>query len=173
VVGPAGHPATFPEAPLKRPSIYSPEGIAATLIFCALIVVLVIQILGRTPLFTGPVWTEELARWLWIWMAFIGIGEVERTNKQLRMDLFGHALGALGRKILFTIIDLVYLGIVLHLVWIGWFTVLRTWRNESVTLPLPDGAMYLAALIGLVLVVWRVVARLTGRGSREGEGLVL
>lgn len=153
---------------MKPRSIYSPEGIAATLIFCGLIVVLLIQILGRTPLFTGPVWTEELARWLWVWMAFIGIGEVERTNSQLRMDMFGTLLGARGRKILFTLIDLVYLGIVLNLVWIGYFTVTRTWRNESVTLPMPDGAMYLAALIGLVLVVWRVAARLISF-ARTGE----
>jgi len=155
---------------VKPRSIYSPEGIAATLIFCGLIIVLLIQILGRTPLFHGPVWTEELARWLWVWMAFIGIGEVERTNSQLRMDLFGPMLGKLGRKILFTLIDLVYLGVVLNLVWIGYFTVLRTWRNESVTLPLPDGAMYLAALIGLVLVVWRVAARLIGVVGRSEDG---
>lgn len=155
---------------MKPRSIYSPEGIAATLIFCGLITVLLIQVLGRTPLFNGPVWTEELARWLWVWMAFIGIGEVERTNGQLRMDLFGSMLGKLGRKILFTLIDLVYLGVVLNLVWIGYFTVLRTWRNESVTLPLPDGAMYLAALIGLVLVVWRVAARLIGVFGQSETG---
>ena len=149
--------------------LYSPEGIAATLIFCGLIIVLLIQILGRTPLFKGPVWTEELARWLWVWMAFIGIGEVERTNSQLRMDLFGPLLGRLGRKMLFTLIDLVYLGVVLHLVWIGYFTFLRTWRNESVTLPFPDGAMYLAALVGLALVVWRVSARLVTMFAREKD----
>ncbi|MAU19252.1 MAG: TRAP transporter permease DctQ [Martelella sp.] len=156
---------------MKPRSIYSPEGIAATLIFCGLIVVLLIQILGRTPLFNGPIWTEELARWLWVWMAFIGIAEAERTNSQLRMDLFGSMLGTRGRKILFTLIDLAYLGVVLNLVRIGYFTVLRTWRNESVTLPLPDGALYLAALIGLVLVAWRVTFRLIGLFRRDEEGL--
>lgn len=153
--------------------LYSPEGIAATLIFVALIAVLVIQILGRTPLFRGPVWTEELARWLWVWMAFIGIGEAERTNSQLRMDLLAAFLGQRARLWLFTAIDLVYLAVTAHLVWIGWKTVLRTWSNASVTLPVPDGMLYLAAFIGLILVLVRIALRLIGMSRRDGEGIVL
>ncbi|MCO6381116.1 MAG: TRAP transporter small permease [Vannielia sp.] len=158
---------------MRRRARYSPEGVFSTLIFCGLIVVILIQILGRTPLFTGPVWTEELARWLWVWMVFIGIGEAERTNAQLRMDLLGGLLKERGRMILFTAIDLVYFGVACHLVWIGWKTVERTWRNASVTLPAPDGAMYLAAFLGMILVVWRIGARLLGKAGRDGDGVVL
>lgn len=153
--------------------LYSPEGIAATLIFIVLIAVLLVQVLGRTPLFRGPVWTEELARWLWVWMAFIGIGEAERTNSQLRMDLLAGLLGRKSRFWLFTAIDVAYLAIVAHLVWIGWKTVTRTWSNASVTLPVPDGMLYLAACVGLLLVLLRIVRRIIGLGRRDGEGIVL
>lgn len=153
--------------------LYSLEGIVATLIFAALIAVLMIQVFGRTPLFRGPVWTEELARWLWVWMAFIGIGEAERTNSQLRMDLLAELLGGRARQLLFTAIDVVYLAIVAHLVWIGWKTVLRTWSNAAVTLPVPDGMLYLAALVGFVFVLIRIARRLVGVGSRDGGSIVL
>lgn len=152
---------------------YSLEGIVATLIFAVLIAVLMIQVLGRTPLFRGPVWTEELARWLWVWMAFIGIGEAERTNSQLRMDLLAELLGRRARQLLFTAIDIVYLAVVAHLVWIGGRTVLRTWSNAAVTLPVPDGMLYLAALVGLVFVLIRIARRLVGLGSRDGGSIVL
>ncbi len=155
-----------------RPGV-SPEGVAATLVFAGLIAVILVQVLGRTPLLAGPVWTEELARWLWVWMVFLGIGEVERNDGQLRMDLLGGALGAKARAALFTAIDLVYLAVAGHLVWIGWKTVARTWRNDSVTLPVPDGALYLAALVGMVLVVWRVARRIPGRSGRTGAGPLL
>lgn len=158
---------------MRPRSIHSPEGIAATIIFVVLIAVLVIQILGRTPLFAGPVWTEELARWLWVWMAFVAIGEAERTNSQLRMDILVGFVGPRARRWLFTIIDLVYLGIMAHLVWIGFKTVMRTWNNASVTLPVPDGMLYLAAFVGLVCVLIRIVLRLIGIGRRDGEGIVL
>lgn len=93
--------------PLRR---YSPEGIAASILFIVLIVVLMIQILGRTPLFTGPVWTEEAARWLWVWMALIAIPEVERTDSQLRMGFLVEQLQRRARIAVLTLIDLVYLG---------------------------------------------------------------
>ena len=158
---------------MQKLRLYSPEGIAAALIFIALIAVLLVQVLGRTPLFRGPVWTEELARWLWVWMAFIGIGEAERTNSQLRMDLLAGFLGGKARFWLFMAIDVAYLAIVSHLVWIGWNTVIRTWSNASVTLPVPDGMLYLAALVGLLLVLLRIVLRIVGIGRRDGEGIVL
>lgn len=153
--------------------LYSPEGIAATVIFIVLIAVLLVQVLGRTPLFRGPIWTEELARWLWVWMAFIGIGEAERTNSQLRMDLLAGFLRQKARFWLFTAIDVAYLAIVAHLVWIGWTTVTRTWSNASVTLPVPDGMLYLAAFVGLLLVLLRIILRIIGLGRRDGEGVVL
>ena len=62
-----------------------------------LFAVLMIQIFGRTPMFRGPVWTEEAARWIWVWMAFIAIAAVERNDAQLRMGFLADALPARAR----------------------------------------------------------------------------
>ncbi|MCB1969802.1 MAG: TRAP transporter small permease subunit [Geminicoccaceae bacterium] len=150
----------------RPPARYGFEGVLASLAFIALLSVLLVQILGRTPLFNGPVWTEELARWIWVWMAFFAIGEAERTDSQLRMDFLAGFLPEIVRRAVRMMIDIVYLAISGHLVWIAWKTVLRTWNNESVTLPLSDAAMYAAALAGFVFVVHRVVRRLI-RGCRR------
>jgi TRAP-type C4-dicarboxylate transport system permease small subunit len=147
---------------MNRPR-YSPEGTASALVFVALFVVILIQVLGRTPLFTGPVWTEELARWLWVWMAMLGFAEVERADLHLRMGFLADALPAGLRRALATVLDLVWLGVAGHLVWIGWRTVLRTWNNEATTLPVSDAVLYAAALVMAVLVVHRVVRRVIGR----------
>ena len=32
-------------------------------------------------------WTEELIRWLWVWMACLGLSEAERYQQHLRMDM--------------------------------------------------------------------------------------
>lgn len=146
---------------------YSPEGIAASILFIVLIVVLVIQILGRTPLFVGPVWTEEAARWLWVWMAMIGIAEVERTDTQLRMGFLVEGLRRRARIAVLTVIDLVYLGMVLHLIWIGWATIQRTWSNEAVTLPVTDAVLYASGFVALILIANRVIRRLMGLGHRH------
>ncbi|MBA4489824.1 TRAP transporter small permease [Paracoccus sp. S1E-3] len=150
--------------PLRR---YGPEGIAATILFIALIVVVMIQVLGRTPLFTGPVWTEEAARWLWVWMAMIGIAEVERTDSQLRMGFLVERLRRRARIAVFTAIDAVYLAVVLNLIWIGWKTIQRTWTNEAVTLPVSDAALYASGFVAMILIANRLIRRILGLGHRH------
>lgn len=152
---------------MKRLGKYSPEGIVASILFIALIVVLMIQVLGRTPLFRGPVWTEEAARWLWVWMAMIAIPEVERTDSQLRMGFLVERLRRKARIAVFTVIDLVYLAIVLHLAWIGWKTIQRTWSNEAVTLPVSDAVLYASGFVAMILIANRVIRRILGIGHRH------
>jgi len=150
-------------------SKYSPEGIAASILFIILIIVLLIQILGRTPLFTGPVWTEEAARWLWVWMAMIAIPEVERTDSQLRMGFLVERLQKRARIAVLTIIDLVYLGVVMHLIWIGWKTIQRTWSNEAVTLPATDAVLYASGFVAMILIANRVIRRILGFSYRHNS----
>ncbi|WP_193143298.1 MULTISPECIES: TRAP transporter small permease [unclassified Meridianimarinicoccus] len=148
---------------MKTPRKYSIEGIVASLFFIVLIGVVLIQVFGRTPLFRGPVWTEEAARWLWVWMAFIGIAEVERQDGQLRMAFLAERLPARARLVLYTVIDLIYLGIVGHLIWIAYKTVLRTADNTTVTLPTTDAVLYASGLVAAILIFHRIVRRLLGR----------
>jgi TRAP-type C4-dicarboxylate transport system permease small subunit len=142
---------------------YSPEGIVASVLFIALIGIVLIQVFGRTPLFRGPVWTEEAARWIWVWMAFVAIAEVERQDGQLRMAFLAEMLPDRARLALYTLIDLVYLGIMCHLAWIGYGTVQRTWNNVTVTLPTTDALLYASAFVASLLIVHRIVRRLVGR----------
>ncbi|AUM73904.1 TRAP transporter small permease [Paracoccus jeotgali] len=148
---------------MGNPRKYSIEGSIASIIFIVLIGVVLVQVFGRTPLFRGPVWTEEAARWLWVWMAFIGIAEVERQDGQLKMAFLAELLPAGARRILYTVIDLVYLGIVGHLIWISYKTVLRTANNTTVTLPTTDALLYASGLVASVLILHRIVRRLLGR----------
>ncbi len=139
---------------------YSIEGLAATFLFVALILVVLLQVFGRSGLVPSQVWTEELARWIWVWMAFIATGEAERRNAQLRMGIIVEALLGRFRFVLFTAIDLVYLAATGHLLWIGYQTVIRTWNNESVTLAVSDAALYASYPVAAVFIVWRVANRI-------------
>lgn len=154
---------------------YHFEACVAAVLFIVLFLVILVQIFGRTPLFVGPVWTEELARWLWVWMALIGIGAVERDNAHLRMGFLIALLPRAAQHALALVIDVVYLAIAGHLVWIAWKAVLRTWRNESVSLPTTDALLYASALFALVLVVHRILRRLlTGHsGDAPDKEIVL
>ncbi len=148
---------------MAQPRKYSIEGLVASAIFVVLIGVVLVQVFGRTPVLRGPVWTEEAARWLWVWMAFIAIAEVERQDGQLKMAFLAELLPEGVRRALYTVIDLVYLGIMCHLAWIGYKTVLRTSNNITVTLPTTDALLYASGFVAALLIIHRIIRRLIGR----------
>ncbi len=152
---------------------YGFEAAISSILFIILFGVIVYQILGRTTVVTGAVWTEEAARWIWVWMALIGIGTVERDRAHLRMGFVMELMPARVQRFVGIATDILYLGIACHLVWIGWKTVLRTWDNASVTLVFTDGVLYASCFVAMVIVVYRVLQRLIltigGHAMPEGE----
>lgn len=141
---------------------FSFEAVLASVIFIALFFIILWQVFGRTAILTGPVWTEELARWLWVWMALIGIGAVEHSNSHLRMGFLTALLPDKIQRKIDILTDVIYLALVLHLIWIAYKSVMRTWNYESVSLPTTDAVLYASALVAMVLIVHRIGRRLAG-----------
>ncbi len=139
---------------------YSFEGCIAAALFIALFFVILIQIFGRTSLFTGPIWTEELARWLWVWMALIGIGAVERDNAQLRMSFLVEMLPSRVQTGLAIAFDTLYFAVVCKLIVVGYGAIMRTWDNETVSLPTTDAVLYASTFVALILILHRIARRL-------------
>ena len=139
---------------------YGFEASISSVLFIVLFFVMVLQILGRTPIVAGPIWTEELARWIWVWMALIGIATVEHNNAHLRMGFLVEFLPIRIQKIWAIITDLVYFGLAIHLIFIAYKSILRTWNNETVTLPTSDAVLYASAFVAMILIVHRIARRL-------------
>jgi TRAP-type transport system small permease protein len=142
---------------------YSPEGIVATLLLVAVVATVFLQVIGRAGLSRPPIWTEELSRWLFVWMIFLGLPEVERTGAHLQVELIPGILPPTLRMILFTIIDLVMLAVISDLVWVGLKTVGRTMRAISVTMPTSDAVLYAAFPVAGICVILRVVQKIVLR----------
>lgn len=158
-----GNVTTSPRARSR----YSAEGCIATVLFVVLIGVIMLQVTGRIGPINAPVWTEELARWLWVWMALLAVGEVERGNGQLRMEMLASLLPGGVRTALYRLIDLLFLGVTAHLLWIAWSTVQRTRASSAVTLPVSDAWLYAAFCFAAALILIRVSLRVL-RGDYPG-----
>ncbi len=152
------------------PRKYGFEATIASILFIVLFGVILLQIVGRTPLVKGPIWTEELARWIWVWMALIGIGTVERDRAHLRMGFLVEMLPLAVQRVAGIVTDVIYLGLAGHLIWIAWKAVGRTWNNTSVTLPMTDGVLYASALVAMVLIFHRILRRLLSGWTPPATG---
>lgn len=136
------------------------EGRISAALLCGLCLIIFLQILGRFGLFPGQVWTEELTRWMWVWMALIGCAAAETHRQHLRMEILTSFLPRNVQAVMSRLQDLLATLVALYLCWQGYKGVLRTWSNESVTLPVSDAVLYAALPLAMAWWAYRLICRL-------------
>lgn len=153
-----------------RSGRYSPEGIASAAFLVVLMGLLLFQIASRLGFMPGQVWTEELIRWVWVWMALLGVSEAERQQQHLRMEMLPALWSAAVRRVVYLLIDAATAVLAAYLAWLGVKGVLRTWHDESVTLHMSDAVLYAALPVGAALWALRLGLRVAGRGPVPPAG---
>ena len=88
--------------------------------FCVLIVSVVIQVVGRSPLLESPVWTEELTRYALLYLTAFGVGLSYLRGDLVNVDVVCEALP--GRlpwllRLLSAVIIVVFSSILLLPAW--------------------------------------------------------
>lgn len=151
-----------------KPSPYSPEGRASAVLLCLMMLLILFQIASRLGFMPGQVWTEELIRWVWVWMALLAVGEAERTHQHLRMEMLPELWRAPLRRAVYRLIDAGTALLALYMVWLGTKGVIRTWHDESVTLFMSDAVLYAALPVGALIWAVRLLLRITGRAEAPG-----
>lgn len=104
-------------------------------------------------------WTEELARYLMIAVAFLGLPVVTRLGEHITIDLLADALPGRARPALLVLGETVQLAIVAILVWQAKALAALSSQTMS-SLPLPKSIIYYVVLVGLVLQLLTSVTRM-------------
>ena len=89
------------------------EATLCSLLLACMSVIIMMQIIGRTVGF-GISWNEELARYMYIWMIYIGCAYAVKMRRHIKMEAVlllvkrrGHLIFALISNILFLVFALV------------------------------------------------------------------
>lgn len=139
---------------------------AAVSFYTAMIVVVLIQVAGRTLPVTTPIWTEELSRFLMVFMASTGsIVAMSVVGGFIRVDIF---VNLLPKKI-GMLVEIVCEGLVclflMLMVQPSYRLMLARLGQNSPTLrmsmAIPQSAVFLAILGILVVGVTNVVRKIT------------
>jgi TRAP-type C4-dicarboxylate transport system permease small subunit len=133
---------------------------------------MLLQITFRYVLNAPLVWTEELARYLYVWACYLGAAVALRRGNHIMIALVSERLPPrLGGAV-----ALATQG--LGLLFFGALTVLgiqlmeRTHTIEAITLPIPWSAIYAAAPIGAAVMFLQTLETMGGtlralRGARS------
>lgn len=117
----------------------------------AMFLVVIYQVFMRDVLVRPPTWADELARYLYIWMVFLGAALVSRRGHQIKMDYVPARLSGRSRTMLLLIHEI---GAIVFLFYalksgVQFFQFLR--RIPSPAMEMPSG--YLVAIVPAACVL--------------------
>lgn len=145
-------------------------------VLCMVMVLLMVaamawQVFGRYVLGHSPAWAEELARYLMVWLTFLGAVGVLRAGGHLTVTALPDRLGPQAITWLLWVRDALMLGLCGLLAWASWRFALLNASQESaameIPMTIPNGAM----AIGFGLLALQIVlARLAGEPFKALPG---
>lgn len=135
------------------------------LIFSLLVMAVIWQILSRYILSRPSTITEELARFLLIWLATFGASYTFIERGHLSIDLISEKLSSLGRERLASILSLVTAAFGVILTFGGCLLVYRMFELNQLTpaLEIPMAFIYLAAPINGLIILYYSFFEFKGR----------
>jgi TRAP-type transport system small permease protein len=124
--------------------------------------VVMVEVILRYTLGETLVVTEELSRYLMVWIAFLGAVLLMRERGHIAAEGLGGWLGPLGRRVIAVVADLLSLVFLLTLTWAGLQTLPGQLDQYLTTINIPIFWFYLAIPVGSGLMAFVIVARLLG-----------
>jgi TRAP-type C4-dicarboxylate transport system permease small subunit len=124
----------------------------------AMSVIVFINVLGRYLTDYSIPWAEELARYLMIWMTFLGVGLVLRIGGHVAVDNLQEALPPRGARIVRATIVLLVAAFCVVGAWVGVTFVTRTWMQTTAVTEIPFAFVAAAVPTGMLLALWHLAA---------------
>lgn len=145
------------------------------LLVAALFVLLFFQILSRTFLDDPPIWTEEIARLVMVWLTFVSAGVVASKGSHIAITAVADRLGGRVSRLLERFAELITLGAAVALLPVG-FELTRTLASvSSSSSGVSRGWLFAASLVGFTLIAVHTLIRFgfavaVGRAPQELPG---
>jgi TRAP-type transport system small permease protein len=142
-------------------------------LFIILIVACVTQVFFRFVLNYSLTWTEELARYCFVWMHMIGVSLLIEAKGHATVTVILDTLKGKARKMVDGIIELMILfngGVMLYS---GFLLAYRARTNLSVAMSVPMWLINSSVAVGGLLLIFQAVVQLAilfdDREVKEGE----
>lgn len=154
---------------------------ALLVFYTMLVITMAVEVIRREVFAYSSIWGEEVVRYAFIYLAWIGAAAAVRERAHIRIDVIFKYLGRRMKALLYIFGDLVMLTIAVIAVYWSFETAAVSWKFGSVSHGLRISMVwFLAAVpIGFSLMAFRLVQSLirdskdfiAGRAPFEGERL--
>ena len=149
--------------------------------YVMLVITMAIEVLRREIFAYSSIWGEEIVRYSFIYLAWIGAAAAVKERAHIRIDVIMHYLGPRPKAALYIFGDLVMMAVAVIALYWSWEAVHVSWKFGSVTDGLRISKVWflMAVPLGFALVILRLLQSLwrdindfrTGRPVYEGDTL--
>ncbi|MEO7130286.1 MAG: TRAP transporter small permease [Dermatophilaceae bacterium] len=132
--------------------------VVSVALFALLVVIVVWQVFSRQVLNTPSAWTEEAARYTFVWVGLFAIALVFSERGHVAVDFVVTRLATRAQKVVAVFVQLCIIAFALMvLVYGGWRASRGAWGQSLSALPTQVGVMYLVMPItGLMIAFYGV-----------------
>jgi TRAP-type C4-dicarboxylate transport system permease small subunit len=130
---------------------------ACIALFAAILVVMVLQVVFRYVLNAPLTWTEELARYLYIWACWLGAPVALRRGNHIAIAFVSDRLPPGLERLVALVTQVAALVFLIQLTIQGGILMAKSHTVEAITLPIPWSAIYIAAPISAVLMILETI----------------
>lgn len=158
----------LPDADL---SVYAIEDWLALGLFWLLSGVVFLQFFTRYALNDSASWTEEIARYLLIFVVFIGASMCVRLDRHIHVDLLYRYLPRLAGRALATFVDLFRIAFLGYALYLTWLVLERVGHQPMTMIDWPLSIIYGFVMVGFGFMLLRAVI-LAIQHLRQGTSLL-
>jgi TRAP-type C4-dicarboxylate transport system permease small subunit len=135
----------------------------------AMVVVAGVGVFFRYVLNSSLSWSDELATWMFVWLAFLGASSLLRRGGHLGMTIAINRLRGMPLRLAAGIGGL-FVGLVLSiLIWAGLLETIAVQRDHAAALPLSQSVLYAALpTAGVLMLIHLASVLVTGRRLIRG-----
>ncbi|BAQ71568.1 dihydroxypropanesulfonateTRAP transporter (plasmid) [Rhodovulum sulfidophilum] len=154
---------------------------ALLIFYIMLVATMAIEVIRREVFAYSSIWGEEVVRYCFIYLCWIGAAAAVRERAHIRIDLMLNWAPPRGRALLYMFGDLVTLALAVLALWLSAQTVSVSWTFGSVSHGLRVSMVWflMAVPVGFSLMIFRLLQSLVrdfadlraGRPVYEGERL--
>ncbi|AOT72030.1 TRAP transporter small permease [Geosporobacter ferrireducens] len=136
-------------------------------------IILLLQVFMRY-IFNYPfIWSEELARYTFVWVSFIGMGYGIRQNCHIRMEIVQNKLPKKMKDILNIFMNIIACGAFMYLIPSGIELTIQQQAVVSSAMAIPMGYVFIAVPVGFSIGCLRMILMIINdiRSFRKMRGV--
>lgn len=135
---------------------------ALLMFYVLLVVTMAVEVLRREVFAYSSIWGEEVVRYAFIYLVWIGAASAVRERGHIRIDVVMHYLGPRAKAALYIFGDLVMFAVAIIALYWSFETVLVSAKFGSVSAGLRVSMVWflMAVPVGFAIMLWRLIQSL-------------